>query len=100
VQGQAIGFVEVRNSGAYMLRFNIVFSSAGIDVEKSSTEYPMFESQQLMTPNGVNNIRLTVEYLVFIGVWKTLFQQTLPSTSRCYETFGTVFNPTWLQKPC
>ncbi len=98
--GQAIGFIEVANKGAYIIRFSIVYSSAGMDLQKSSPEFPMYESHTLITPNGVDDIRLTVQYMVFIGIWKDLFQQRLISTSRCFETYGTVFNPTWMARSC
>lgn len=71
-----------------------------MEITRRSPIFHLFETRSLVTPNGVDNIRLTVEYMAFIGVWRSVFQYTLPSTSRCFDVYGTVFLPQWTPRNC
>ena len=97
---QNIGFVEVTNKGGYTARFEITYSSAGNEITRHSSEFNLFQTRVLITPNGVDKIRLTVQYMVFFGVWKNLFFYQLPSTSKCFDIYGTIFDPQWTPRNC
>ena len=92
--------MEVTNKGGYTARFRITYSSRGQDIVRNSPAFNLFQTETLITPYGVNNIRLNAEYLAFIGVWRPLFDFVLPSTSRCFDVYGTVFNPSWSPRNC
>ena len=100
VSSQNIGFIEITNKGGYTAKFEITYSSAGNEITRHSPEFNLFQTQTLITPNGVNEIRLTVDYMVFLGIWKNLINIKLPSTSKCFDIYGTVFDPQWTTRAC
>lgn len=97
---EVIGFIEVTNKGGYTSRFTLTYNVNNQDIFRTTPSFNMYQTEYLITPNGASNIRLKVQYMVFLGVWKTLFEYTLPSTSRCFDLYGTVFNPSWSPRAC
>lgn len=97
---QNIGFVDVINHGAYMVQMTLIYNLNGQDYIRSTGPFPFAESRSIVTPFGATNLRLNIQYLIFIGLWQDLIVQNLPSTNKCFIVYGTAFNPTWSAIDC
>lgn len=55
-----------------MLRFIVVYSLNGEDIVRDSGQFAYLENKSIIIPSGAGNLRLTVQYLLFIGIWQDL----------------------------
>lgn len=95
------GFVAVRNSGAYDIRFSVTYNDEnGVFRSAASGRYPVLQWRTEGLPPGATNIHVDIDYntgcLVefFCGPeWRNLreFSVSTPATA-CFESTGSLFN--------
>ena len=68
-----------------MLRVSLTYSLSGQDIVRETGSFPYLKSGTIITPFGATNLRLTIQYLVFIGIWQdVLLNYNLQSTNKYY----------------
>lgn len=100
VSSQSFGFIDVQNEGAYVARFFVTYSVNGVDVSRSSGDILIQHSKVILTPVGAQNLRVTIQYMTFPGVYVNLMDHKLLSSSKCYILTGSVFAPRFNQVTC
>lgn len=71
------------NDGGFMVRASLTYSLSGQDIVRETGSFPYLKSGTIVTPFGATNLRLTIQCLVFIGVWQDiLLNYNLQSTNK------------------
>lgn len=93
--------MRVRNAGAYLARFGIVFMLNGNHVVYETVEFPAGQSRVLDIPYGACCVTVISTNLVFINTWNPiLVTQFDQPTQKCYVVFGTTLSPGWHEESC
>ena len=83
-----------------MARFFVTYTANGVKVARGSGDILIQQSKVLLTPVGAQNLRVTIQYMTFPGVYVNLMDHKLLSSSKCYILTGSVFKPRFNQLNC
>lgn len=98
-------YVRICNQGFYLAKcyFESRTLIYGIQVIKYDTGlFPIFQCTRIDIPLESAWNYLECRALTFIATYQTIFTQEFTSEllNTCYETQGTIFNPTWSHTKC
>ena len=90
----------MENQGAYVARFTVSYNINGVTVSRTSGDILIQQSKIILTPVGAQNLRVTIQFMTFPGVFVNLMDHLLLSSSKCYILTGSVFEPRFNQLNC
>jgi hypothetical protein len=91
------GVVTVRNYGAYIARFRLSYRYEGYNKHDESEWFVVTQSKSLALPPYATNVHLTIENMIFILVWRKVYQnQISPWNQLCIVIGGTTLDP-WMK---
>jgi hypothetical protein len=91
------GIIVVQNSGGYIARFSVLYDYGGQTNRFDSGNFPALDARVFETPGTATNVYLTIQVLVFIESWTTIYEEYVgPSDKICLSVGGTTLSPTYV----
>jgi hypothetical protein len=88
------GVVIVKNYGAYIARFRLDYRYQGYYKHDQSDWFLVTQSQSLALPPYASDVYLTIENMVFILVWRKVYEGKIsPWNQLCIVIGGTTLDP-------
>ena len=86
--------IAVRNYGAYIAKFSVSYTNEGKEKFIETEYFLAGEERRLIVPAYSSNIRLKVENMIFILIWKSVYEsQIVPWSDFCLVIGGTTLDP-------
>lgn len=87
------GFIQVKNTGGFVAKFDVSYTLNNKEVSSSSGNFTAGTSKSIIIPDGATNISLKIKEEYFISSWSTVLTATFPSpVNKCYEVYGTTLD--------
>lgn len=94
---QRSGSIFIRSEAGYVARFSVSYQLDGKSYTKSSGNFSAGLNREVTLPAGANNIKLTVERLIWSppNKWELSFTESFDKLDykRCYKIWGTTLVP-------
>ena len=94
-------YIKVTNNAGYIARFSITYTFKGKARTQKSSEFTLFQSDQIYIPNEAILVALKIEEEAFIGKWVVFHVAIfIKPVTKCYSLSGTIINPKATEIAC